>query len=206
MVESNERSYSRFVGLVADVLDNLRIEYGFAGSFASGQYGEPRQTLDADLTAHLQRGDADRFAAAFQAVEMFADAETIRGAFGYRNPIPFGVIDPRGGWKADCYLLRGSAYAQMAFTRRRELPYAAAKRGRVWLYAPEDVILMKLEYYKMSQGVSTKHLRDIASMLANMGRWDHPLDVDYLNRWAKELQVMDYWTKLWDEFQRKTNL
>jgi len=89
MVESNERSYSRFVGLVADVLDNLRIEYGFAGSFASSQYGEPRQTLDADLTVHLQRGDADRFAAAFRSVDMFADPETIREAFGYRNPIPW---------------------------------------------------------------------------------------------------------------------
>ena len=109
MAESNQRSYSKFVGVVADVLDGLRIGYGFAGSFASSQYGEPRQTIDVDLTVHLQPGDADRFAAAFQSVDMFADPETIREAFGYRNPIPFGVIDPRGGWKADCYLLRGTA-------------------------------------------------------------------------------------------------
>ena len=205
MAESGPRSYEKFVGVVADTLDDLQIEYGFAGSFASSQYGEPRQTLDADLTLRLQPGDADRFAAAFQVVDMFADAETIREAFEYRSPIPFGVIDPQGGWKADCYLLRNSAYERAAFERRREWSYPAARRGRVWVYAPEDVILMKLDYYRISQGVSTKHLRDIASMLANMGRWDSPLDVGYLNRWAKELKVMDYWTKVWDEFQRKMN-
>lgn len=202
MAVSSERSYARFVGLVADILDNLEIEYGFAGSFASSQYGEPRQTLDADLTLHLQPDEADQFADAFRAVDMYADAETIREAFGYRNPIPFGVIDPRGGWKADCYLLRSTAYEQTAFSRRRELPYPEAGRGRVWLYAPEDVILMKLDYYRLSQGVSTKHLRDIAGMLANMERWEKPLDVEYLDRWAREMDIIEYWTQLWDEFRR----
>ncbi|HEY4688232.1 MAG TPA: hypothetical protein VIK33_02885 [Anaerolineae bacterium] len=202
MVESGPRSYEKFVGVLANVLDDLRIEYGFAGSFASSQYGEPRQTLDADLTVHLQPGDADRFAVAFRSVDMFADVETIRETFGYRNPIPFGVIDPHGGWKADCYLLRSTAYDRAAFARRRELPYPEAARGKVWLYAPEDVILMKLDYYRISQGVSTKHLRDIAGMLANMGRWEQPLDMAYLNRWARELRLIEYWAQVWDEFQR----
>lgn len=203
MAESKTRSYEKFVGAVADALDGLRIEYGFAGSFASSQYGEPRQTLDADLTVRLQPSDADRFAAAFQTIDMFADAETIREAVGYRDPIPFGVIDPRGGWKADCYLLRDTAYERAAFSRRRELPYPDAERGRVWLYAPEDVILMKLDYYRISQGVSTKHLRDIAGMLANMKRWEQSLDLDYLTQWATRLQLIDHWNTLWREFQQK---
>ena len=64
---------------------------------------------------------------------------------------------------------------------------------------------MSLDYYRISQGVSTKHLRDIAGMLANMERWDRPLDADYLKQWAAKLQVMDFWAKLWDEFRRKAN-
>ena len=203
MAESVQRSYSKFVGVVADVLDDLGVAYGFGGSFASGQYGEPRQTLDADLTVHLEPDDAERFVAAFHAVDMSADAETIREAFGYRNPIPFGVIDPYGGWKADCYLLRGTAYEQTAFSRRQELPYAEARRGKVWLYAPEDVILMKLDDYRISQGVSTKHLRDIAAMLANMHTWSELLDLEYLNQWSTQLGVREYWTQLWDAFQHK---
>jgi hypothetical protein len=203
MAESIRRSYREFVGTVADVLDRLNIEYGIAGSFASSQYGEPRQTLDVDLTLHLQPAEADRFAAAFESVQMAADAYAIRETFGYTNPLPFGVIDFANGWKADCYFLRKTAYDRAAFARRLEWPYPEAKRGKVWLYAPEDVILMKLVYYRMSQGVSTKHLRDITAMLVNMNRWIQPLDVDYLSQWVAQLQVFEYWNKLWDDFQQK---
>ncbi len=81
MAESIRRSYREFVGAVADALDDLTIDYGIAGSFASSQYGEPRQTLDVDLTLHLQPVDADRFAAAFASIQMAADAYAIRETF-----------------------------------------------------------------------------------------------------------------------------
>jgi hypothetical protein len=203
MAESIRRSYREFVGVVADVLDGLNIEYGIAGSFASSQYGEPRQTLDVDLTLHLRLVDVDRFAAAFEAIQMAADPYAIRETYDYTNPLPFAVIDYANGWKADCYFWRKTAYDQAAFARRLEWPYPEAKRGRLWLYAPEDVILMKLVYYRMSQGVSTKHLRDITAMLANMDKWDRQLDMNYLDQWMGPLQVTEYWTKLWSGFQQK---
>ena len=199
MAESIRRSYREFVGAVADVLDSLDIEYGIADSFASSQYGEPRQTLDVDLTLHLQPADADRFAAAFDTIQMAADAYAIRETYTYTTPLPFGVIDYANGWKADCYFLRNTAYDRAAFVRRLEWPFAEAKCGQVWLYAPEDVILMKLVYYRMSQGVSTKHLRDITTMLTNRRNWGQALDLNYLNQWALQLQVMEYWQKLWDD-------
>ncbi len=203
MAELPRRSYREFVGAVTDVLGSLNIEYGIAGSFASSQYGEPRQTLDVDLTLHLRPVDADRFAAAFEAIQMAADAYAIRETFGYSAQLPFGVIDFANGWKADCYFLRNTPYDHAAFARRLEWPFAEAKRGKVWLYAPEDVILMKLIYYRMSQSVSTKHLRDIAAMLVNMERWGRSLNLDYLNQWAGQLQVAEYWVKLWNDFQQK---
>lgn len=199
MAESIRRSYREFVGAVADALDDLNIEYGIAGSFASSQYGEPRQTLDVDLTLHLQPVDADRFAAAFDAIQMAADAYAIRETYAYTAPLPFGVIDYANGWKADCYFLRSTAYDRAAFARRVEWPFVEARRGKVWMYAPEDVILMKLVYYRLSQGVSTKHLRDITAMLASRQIWKHSLDLSYLNQWAVQLQVMEYWQKLWDD-------
>lgn len=204
MAGSLRRSYREFVGVVADVLDSLNIDYGIAGSFASSQYGEPRQTLDVDLTLHLQPIDADRFAAAFEIVQMAADAYAIRETHGYTHPLPFAVIDYANGWKADCYFWRKTAYDQAAFARRLKWPYPEAQRGTVWLYAPEDVILMKLVYYRLSHGVSTKHLRDITAMLANRGRWDKPLDKDYLKQWASHLHVSEYWLKLWNDFQSKS--
>ena len=199
MVESIRRSYREFVGAVADVLDSLDIKYGIVGSFASSQYGEPRQTLDVDLMLHLQPAEAERFATAFDAIQMAADAYAIRETYSYTTPLPFGVIDYANGWKADCYFLQNTAYDRAAFARRLEWPFAEAKRGRIWLYAPEDVILMKLAYYQMSQGISTKHLRDITAMLANRQNWGQAFDLNYLKQWAVQLQVLEYWQKLWGD-------
>jgi hypothetical protein len=113
MAESIRRSYREFVGAVTDVLDDFKIEYGIAGSFASSQYGEPRQTLDVDLTLHLQPVDAERFAAAFAALQMAADADAIRETYTYTTPLPFGVIDYANGWKADCFTeVRGVGFVQ----------------------------------------------------------------------------------------------
>jgi len=75
------------------VLDDLNIEYGIAGSFASSQYGEPRQTLDVDLTLHLQPIDADRVATAFDARQMAADAYAIRETYTYTAPLVTGCLD-----------------------------------------------------------------------------------------------------------------
>lgn len=202
MAESKERSYKKFVGVVADVLDSLGLEYAIAGSFASSQYGEPRATLDVDLTLHIESHDADRLATAFDAVDMMADAHTIFETYEQSSLHPFAVIDLAGAWKADCFLLQSTAYARTAFDRRREFPYPETRRKSIWLYAPEDVILSKLEYYKMSQGVSTKHLRDIAGMITNLKAKNESLDTAYVSHWATKLQVNDYWSKLWDDFQQ----
>jgi hypothetical protein len=40
-------------------------------------------------------------------------------------------------------------------------------------------------------------------MLANMERWGRPLETAYLDQWASQLQVREYWTKLWSDFQQK---
>lgn len=58
---------------------------------------------------------------------------------------------------------------------------------------------MKLVYYRISQGVSTKHLRDITAMIANKRNWGQAPDLNYLKQWAAQLQVTDYWQKLWDD-------
>jgi hypothetical protein len=52
--------------------------------------------------------------------------------------------------------------------------------------APEDVILMKLKFYK--EGGSDKHLRDIASMMKISG---DEMEKGYLEEWAGKLGVSE---------------
>ena len=117
-------------------------------------------------------------------------AVAIRERLHEARPQSFNVIDPRGGWKADCYLLRDEDFDRSAFERRRPLPFAAAVEAQLWVYAPEDVILYKLLYYKMSNGISVKHLRDIPGMPINIDRSSQTLDRGYMSHWAGRLSVL----------------
>lgn len=56
------------------------------------------------------------------------------------------------------------------------------------LAAPEDVILKKLEYFKM--GGSEKHLRDIAGMMKVQA---DRVDNEYLSSWITRLGLSAEW-------------
>jgi hypothetical protein len=53
--------------------------------------------------------------------------------------------------------------------------------------SPEDVILKKLQFHQA--GGSSKHIRDIASMIADQGL--EALDWTYLRAWSVQLGVRD---------------
>jgi len=57
--------------------------------------------------------------------------------------------------------------------------------------SPEQFILIKLKWYKTSQ--SSKHLEDAESVLTISGE---KLDMDYLNKWAEKLGVLEILNKI----------
>ncbi len=54
--------------------------------------------------------------------------------------------------------------------------------------SPEDIILNKLEWYKMGGEVSDRQWNDIIGVLKVQGT---ALDMNYLQRWAAVLDVTD---------------
>lgn len=74
------------------------------------------------------------------------------------------------------------------YSRRRQAQIAGRK---VWVLAPEDVILAKLLWYKMSE--SDKQWGDIESVWKAR---DERLDVNYLETWAARLSVADLLEKV----------
>lgn len=54
--------------------------------------------------------------------------------------------------------------------------------------APEDVIIKKLEYFRL--GESEKHIRDICGMLKAQG---NRIDRSYIQNWASEMGLTDIW-------------
>ena len=54
--------------------------------------------------------------------------------------------------------------------------------------SPEDILLAKLEWYRMGGEVSERQWRDVIGVLRVQAG---VLDVDYLQRMARELEVAD---------------
>ena len=91
------------------------------------------------------------------------------------------------GLKVDFMVFVPTEFNQCRMTRGRDLP--ALEDHTVRFASPEDVILMKLKYFK--EGGSQKHLRDIRGVLEVQGT---RIDRQYITDWAHKLDVLDEWT------------
>jgi hypothetical protein len=189
------------VAALINILDEHEVPYAIAGSVASGLYGEPRTTLDVDLTLRLEARKVAALTSAARAVELAMDGVAVRERLSETRPQPFNIIDLVGGWKADCYLLR-DAFDREAFDRRRRVAFPTVATGSLWVLSVEDVILYKLVYYRMSDGISVKHLRDIAGIRARMHADGESLDLEYLARWAHRHDVL----RIWEEIEGRPSM
>ncbi|MEW6702761.1 MAG: hypothetical protein AB1298_08575 [Bacteroidota bacterium] len=59
---------------------------------------------------------------------------------------------------------------------------------KMYLCSPEDIVLNKLEWYKSGNQLSERQWLDVLGVIKVQG---DSLDLEYIKRWAKELNVMD---------------
>ncbi|MFC1511365.1 hypothetical protein ACFL5U_03160 [Candidatus Margulisiibacteriota bacterium] len=171
---------------VIDALERLKIPYMIAGSMASIAYGRPRMTLDMDLVVDMKEKDANGFAAAFGG-EYYVNLDSVLEAI--RTKGHFNIIQSEKGVKIDFYVLPDDDFSREEFARRQK--GAFDKEAQADFASPEDVVLKKLEWYKM--GESQKHLDDIKGILELSGS---KLDMPYIDKWAIKIGVQDIWQKL----------
>lgn len=174
------------LALVAGILERLEIPYLVTGSIATVLYGEPRFTNDLDVVVQLDRENALRLVAAFPEGEFYVSTESCLRAL--ERGTQFNVIHPRSGLKVDFMVASMNAFDERRFERGRRIP--TRPESSAVFASPEDVILMKLVYYR--DGGSDKHLRDIAGVL----RITSEVDRSYVAGWAERLGVSDVWGSL----------
>ena len=174
-----------FLFRVIDALEQSKIPYAITGSWASTTYGMPRTTHDLDVVVSLAVENVSALVAAFPP-PIYADAEWIQEAVVLGQF--FNIIDPTLGLKIDFWLLKDDEYSRQQFERRRQVEVLGRS---VWMLTPEDVILAKLLWHKMSE--SDTQMRDI------VGVWKaqrENLDLEYLQTWAARLGVADLLSKV----------
>jgi hypothetical protein len=176
--------------LVLAALDRFEIPHMVAGSHASSYHGKPRSTNDIDLViAPRTRRSLVEFAEAFVDERFYASAFAAEEAFRVRGM--FNVIDTQTGVKVDLILRKSRPFSESEFARRRPARIFGVP---VFVATPEDTILSKLEWAKL--GESERQLLDVEGVVAMAGP---ALDLTYIERWARELDL----TALWERAQRE---
>ena len=144
---------------VVSELDKLSISYFITGSIASTIQGEPRATHDIDLVVNINARQVTDLSHVFEMPDYYLDEAAARDALK-KNGM-FNLIDTNSGDKIDFWILTNDAFDQSRFKRRTRVNVF---NRELFVSAPEDTILMKLKWAKLSGG-SEKQLSDCNFLL-----------------------------------------
>jgi len=171
--------------LVVNVFDRLHIPYFIGGSMASALHGVARSTLDADMVAEIHLAQAGALVKAL-GNDFYADEEMIRDAIIHHGS--FNLIHLSTMFKVDIFIRKERPFDRVQFQRRVEQLFTTYPEQKAFMTTAEDIVLAKLEWYRLGNEVSDRQWRDILGVLkVQAGR----LDLDYLHKWSIELNVAD---------------
>ncbi|MGZ3538576.1 MAG: hypothetical protein ACXVAB_11145 [Thermodesulfobacteriota bacterium] len=166
--------------LLLSKLDECGISYMITGSFASNIHGLPRATQDADVVIEVERKTLERFLESLTP-DFYRSSEAAMDALDRQQM--FNVVHLETGFKVDLIIRKSRPFSKMEFSRRQPAFYLGANR---WFATAEDTILAKLEWSKMSG--SERQFKDALSV-AKLQRDN--LDRTYLEKWARELNILE---------------
>lgn len=161
--------------IVTSRLSTAGIPYMITGSFAANFYTIPRMTRDIDVVVALREEDVDRVVRLFEA-DFYIDRESVQEAVKARGM--FNLIHQVYVFKVDCIVRKDSEYRQTEFARRQP---ASHEGHQMYIVAPEDLILSKLDWARESR--SEMQFTDVRNLLTSVPNLDH----EYLQRWADRL-------------------
>lgn len=170
---------------VADVFESLGIEYYIGGSIASSYHGKGRSTLDIDIIAGIGSEHVAVMARLLES-EYYADAAMIGEAV--RNRRSFNLIHLATSYKIDVFVIGKRSFEQEA---RRRIVHGRVPGDETRLFpiaSAEDVILNKLEWYRLGKEVSERQWLDVIGVMRMQA---DQLDNAYLDRWVTSLGVAD---------------
>jgi hypothetical protein len=152
------------------------------GSLVSSIQGEPRATHDIDIVTEISRNDVAAFLSEFTPNDYYYDLEGAMTAAETGGM--FNILSMSSGDKVDIWALTKSAFDQSRFSRRQTVSLLGLTAN---VSSPEDTILMKLLWAKMSGG-SDKQLFDAARVYELQS---DILDLGYIDTWVERLELKD---------------
>jgi hypothetical protein len=175
----------RVIQEVTSIFSALDIVYALGGSMASSLLGKPRFTEDADITVEPFPGREQDLSARF-GPDYYLSLAAVEEAVRQRSS--FNIVHTTSGFKIDVFVRKDRPFEESVFTRRHTVPVADHPGETIVLVSPEDIILLKLEWFRKGGEISDRQWGDILGVLkVQFGK----LDDAYLDYWAAELKVGD---------------
>lgn len=152
------------------------------GSFASGAWGEPRQTNDIDIVVRLGRNGAACLQKSAQPLFQLGEMEMGEALESKAENASFQMLHTEALFKIDAFILSTEEFVQSAFDRKQKIEIVPG------LYAncasPEDMVLQKLRWFELGNRVSDRQWNDLVKILEIQR---DTLDNSYIDGWADRL-------------------
>jgi len=183
---------SRFISII----QQLDIAYVIGGSLASSIYGKVRFTQDADITVEPFDDQADKL---FEMIKPYFYISQKAMYHALRHRSSFNIIHLESAFKIDIFVRSDTAFEKLLMARRNILKLSDSLQEMFAVVSPEDIILLKLQWYRDGGCSSQRQLDDILGILTVQG---DGLDFEYLNKWACSLEINELLKKAISENTR----
>ncbi len=170
---------------VTKILEELQIPYFIGGSLASAVHGTIRATIDADLVADLHVEHVQQLVSRLES-NFYIDQTAILNAL--QNGSSINLIHKETMFKVDIFPLAQRSFEQTQMQRRKLQTLSDHLEDRAYFTTAEDIILAKLDWFRMGGEVSERQWRDV---LGVMRIQENRLDLEYLRLWAEQLNLTD---------------
>lgn len=170
---------------VTGILEKLGIPYVIGGSLASTLYGMIRTTQDSDIVTEMRAEHIEPFVLSLQD-DFFIDEEMIADSIQHNSS--FNIIHRDSMFKVDIFIPQPRPFQQSQFARAQRQVFELDTEISANFASAEDTILSKLEWYRMGGETSERQWRDILGILKTR---EGELDIEYLRKWAEDLNVTD---------------
>ncbi len=167
------------------ILDSLGIRYAIGGSVAAMLYGEYRATADIDIAIEADERQVLALVERLKP-EFYVEEEDALAAV--RHGSSFNAIEFSALLKIDFFIAEKRPEVREQLRRARVLDLPG---GKAAFYAPEDIVIRKLIWFRMGGEQSERQWRDILGIL----RLQRSLDDAYLDRATAAFDVADLLTR-----------